>query len=223
MRPLFLSRPYMAGPSSTRSSSSSRSICPAFPRFHSKWDSVAAVLDGPGQVLRWGTHGPEPGTAAAGRAGHDQLLQKQILSLGTVGKMYEWQQSPDLHHTLAFKSLGRRTQDQWPSIQSVLDQGEPVALTLIASSNDYNPVHMIRHHRVIAFGYEIRGLTEDDWVHGKKREKIRRVDLAIYDPNYPREDDVALYFHLDCDDDWIGLTPNREGSFHGFFKDGNHN
>lgn len=90
---------------------------------------------------------------------------------------------------------------------------------MIASSNDNNPIDMVHNHRVIAYSFSERDLLDNEWIHGKRHSGIKRIDIAIYDPNYPNDDGVTIYFYTGCDDSWIGLTHNKGVKFHGFFKD----
>jgi hypothetical protein len=147
-------------------------------------------------------------------------VQVQSLPISTLMRIADWQESPDMGHMWnPHHSLGHRTQQQWSGVRSLLDAGRPVTLTLIASSNDYNPVDLKNNHRVVAFAYEERGLYPTDWVHGDRNDNIRKILIRIYDPNHPNDDDVFLTFFTGCDDSWIGLFHNRGDSFHGFFLD----
>lgn len=164
-----------------------------------------------------------PATIPASGSVYNRLWnqQKASLSVGKLLKILEWQQSPDLsHRSNPHASLGHRTQQEWASVQRAIDGGRPVTLTLISSSNDYNPLHLANNHRVVAYAYEVNPLTSSMWVHGKRHARIRHVTMYVYDPNYPDRDDVALTFFTGCDDSWIRLRHTREDDeFHGFFLD----
>jgi hypothetical protein len=154
-------------------------------------------------------------------------VQEDSLPIETLAKIYDWQQSPDIDHAFdplhgnlnIYHSLGFKSKNEWQSIQSALDSHKPVTLTLIASSNDFNLLNMSNNHRVVVYGYTTRGLNDNDKIQGTKNPNIQRVDMMIYDPNYPNDDHVTLSFYVDCDDNWIGLTHNRGDNFHGFFMD----
>jgi hypothetical protein len=96
---------------------------------------------------------------------------------------------------------------------------KPVTLTLIATSNDYDPAHLTKHHRVVAYGFEERKLYDDEYVHGKRNAKIWHVKLYIYDPNHPNNDEVYLSFYTNCDDHWIHLKHSEDKKYTGFFVD----
>ena len=157
---------------------------------------------------------------------YNELLAKQIVSLPPqmILKIFDWQQCPDLSswHNIR-NNQGYRSQKEWPAIQALLDRGKPVTITLIASSGDVNPLHLTNCHRVVAYDYKIVPPTDDEWIHGPRNGQIRRVDLSIYDPNYPGDDGVSLSFYLNCRNNWIGLSHGRGNHFHGFFKDDNYN
>ena len=160
---------------------------------------------------------------------YNEILNEQLASLmgpsmvpGTkLWQIYEWQQSPDLDNLINLHhSLGRKTQKEWRKIKKLLDSSKPVTLTLIASSNDYNPDNLKNNHRVVAYAYEERPLQDGEWVHGDSNPNIRHVTIFIYDPNYHDDDDVRLTFHRGCDDSWIRLRHNKPyEEYHGFFLD----
>ncbi|MBL8323689.1 MAG: hypothetical protein JNJ89_01905 [Rubrivivax sp.] len=153
---------------------------------------------------------------------YEEILGVQVLSLppATLAQIFTWQQSPDLSHRWnPYHSLGHRTQLAWPGVREKLEAGHPVTLTLIASSNDFNPWHLKDNHRVVAYGFEERGLRDGEWVHGTRKAGIRKVTLCIYDPNFPGDDELTLSFFTGCDDSWIGMAHSGGDEFHAFFLD----
>ncbi len=161
---------------------------------------------------------------------YGEILLSQIASAGdvdTLMKMYEWQMSPKLsgHWGNPHRSLGSKTLVEWHTkvrnyfLNPSPQENKPVTLTLIATSNDYDPFHLSAHHRVIAYGFEERELYDDEYVHGERNAKIRHVKLYIYDPNHPNDDDVYLTFYTNCDDHWIRLRHSEDKKYTGFFVD----
>ncbi len=167
--------------------------------------------------------------------GEVELVQiASVNDAGKLFKMYEWQMSPKLsgHGGNPHTSLGRRTLTEWKNIKkrfasSSPNNNKPVTLTLIRTSNDYDPTHLVKHHRVVAYGYEERALYDGEYVHGRTNTKIKHVRLYIYDPNHPyiydpdhmNDDDVYLSFYTNCDDDWISLKHSKGDKAAGFFMD----
>jgi hypothetical protein len=146
-------------------------------------------------------------------------VQKHSLPFPTILQIYQWQCSPDLSHRLRIHSMGHQSQQEWLKIRSRIDKGEPLTVTLIEASNDPNPIHLSKNHRVVAYAYAERPLNDGEPVHGRRGTDIRAVSLYIYDPNEPNDDDVQLTFYTNCEDNWIGLRHNRGAAAHGFFLD----
>lgn len=153
---------------------------------------------------------------------YDQIkrAQEQSCSTGDLFKMLEWQTSPQEGHALnPWHSLGHRTQKQWEDVKRLLDRGNPVTLTLISSSNDWNPVNLMNHHRVVAYHYEIQP-ADGVWPEDAKS----RVQLWIYDPKYKDRDDIFILFYLGAKKSKIGLHHSEEEKrFDGFYVDDHEN
>ena len=164
-----------------------------------------------------------------GDALYDEIFdaQKDSLPGSTLWKILSWQRSPDQGHWYrSDSSLGNDTQQEWSNIKSSLDNSQPVTLTLITSSNDGRLLHLSNNHRVVAYAYQERELYDWEWVHPDNknddpsyRAQIGAVDILIYDPNYPNDDDVYLTFYKGCDDSWIDLKHSKGLDVHGFFLD----
>ncbi len=160
-----------------------------------------------------------------GDALYNEIFLSQIESLpqNTVLGILLWQQSPDMGHTFnPYSSLGHDTQVQWnDTVKALLDQGKPVTLTVIETSNDFNPAHLSKNHRVVAYAYELTSLPKANKgeVRGDWNENIRKLVISIYDPNYHNDDDVKLTLYLGCDDSWIGMSHSHGDEVHGFFHD----
>ncbi len=161
---------------------------------------------------------------------YKEILKVQVASVADVGKlskMYEWQMSPRLsgHFGNPHQSLGTRTLLEWNNVKMFLNPpsgphySKPVTLTLIRTANDYDPAHLVQHHRVIAYGFEERELRVGEYIRGEINDQIRHVKLYIYDPNYKNDDDVYLTFYTNCGDDWISLNHSKGDRATGFFVD----
>jgi hypothetical protein len=175
---------------------------------------------------------------------YNAILQEQLASvdIGKLLKMYAWQMSPRLggHFGNPNQNLGDRTQREWFKLRQTyfLDYSllpacppqyiglpvkshlyKPATLTLIKTANDYDPTHLVQHHRVVAYGFEERDYIPGEYVHGKPNSQIKFVKLYIYDPNYKNDDGVYLSFFVGCDDDWIHLEHSKGDKFTGFFVD----
>jgi hypothetical protein len=149
---------------------------------------------------------------------YNEIWEAQVNSLpsSTMWKILECQSSPDLSHTFDIHSLGHRTQEAWPDVKESLDASKPVTITLIASSNDENPLHLENNHRVVAYAYEIDAVAQG----GSAPEGAdSMVTIWIYDPGYHDQDDVKLTFYLGAEDSKIKLRHSEGDEYHGFFKD----
>ena len=152
---------------------------------------------------------------------YNEIFNVQVGSLSPtkVGKIYDWQRSPDLsgHSLNPYESLGDRTQKAWPKVRACLDASKPVTLTLIVHSNDHNPKHLEDHHRVVAYAYEVRPVVAGE---GAPSGADSHVTIYIYDPNYPDDDDVSLTFFTGGAKSKIRLRHNQpDEDVHGFFLD----
>jgi hypothetical protein len=70
----------------------------------------------------------------------------------------------------------RMVRQEWPKVRADVDAGRPSPLGLVrVRSND--PFDLKENHQVLAYGYALSGTA---------------LTLRLYDPNHPRNDDVAL-------------------------------
>jgi hypothetical protein len=67
---------------------------------------------------------------------------------------------------------------EWPKIRTELDAGRLAAVGLVRAVSA-DPNQLSHNHQVLAWGYDLDGT---------------RVSLRIWDPNFPRDDDVVLGF-----------------------------
>jgi hypothetical protein len=72
--------------------------------------------------------------------------------------------------------------EEWPKVRTDIDSGHPSALGLVRIKSS-NPFDLKHDHQVLAYAYELDG---------------SRVTLRLYDPNWPRRDDISM--SLDIDD-----------------------
>jgi len=105
---------------------------------------------------------------------YDELKKRQIKTMSPkmLAKMAEFQGAPDNIKTKRNRSIGQRTQDEWPIIKSTIDGNTPLILVLIRSTGLLgNPTN---NHQVLAVGYDFNPPTKD-------------LRLYVYDPNKPDE------------------------------------
>jgi hypothetical protein len=120
-----------------------------------------------------------PGEKTPPRAGplHQYLYRRQIDSLGSFGaqvvRFARWMALPDgtPHGTQ------RRTLDAFDGIRPQLDDGNPVPIGLVYVRAQ-DTLAIWRNHQVLAYGYEER--------------PDGGLDVQIYDPNHPGQDDVVV-------------------------------
>ena len=130
---------------------------------------------------------------AFGSARYDYIVQRQIDSFedGRVPlRFYDLMSPtrPDRESPLAqlFGVFGvdrhSRTwtmvRVEWPRVQAELDAGRLAALGLVRTVSA-DPLELSKNHQVLTYGYDLDGT---------------RVALRIWDPNWPRDDDVVLGF-----------------------------
>jgi hypothetical protein len=69
-------------------------------------------------------------------------------------------------------------QVEWPTIRKQLDSGQLAAIGLVRTVSA-DPNQLSHNHQVLAWGYDLDGT---------------KVSLRIWDPNFPRDDEVVLGF-----------------------------
>jgi hypothetical protein len=77
---------------------------------------------------------------------------------------------------------GRTVRREWPRVKADIDGGRLSALGLIRTRG-INPLSLGLNHQVLAYGYREDAASET-------------VSVAVYDPNHPDQDSVALIVHL---------------------------
>lgn len=104
-----------------------------------------------------------------------------------VSQYFTWMNLPD--GDVGFSAFGRKVvvehgvsgrtvSQQWPAIRKDLDRSIPCALGLVTVESR-NPADLGQNHQVLAYGYDVAGLT---------------VTLHVYDPNSGQDDNVTLTF-----------------------------
>lgn len=69
---------------------------------------------------------------------------------------------------------------EWPKIRAGLDAGKLVAVGLVRTVSS-DPMQLSKNHQVLAYGYDLEGT---------------KLTIRIWDPNFPRDDDVAIGLDL---------------------------
>lgn len=72
----------------------------------------------------------------------------------------------------------------WPAVKAQVDAGQPAMLGLVRRAG-WNPLALGLGHQVVAYRYV---------------DTPNRVSIWIYDPNYPRNDDVVVWFERGAGD-----------------------
>jgi hypothetical protein len=89
---------------------------------------------------------------------------------------------PDGDSVLARVGVGprgrawRMIREEWPRVRADIEGGHPSALGLVRVKS-WNPIDLKLNHQVLAYGYR---LDDED------------LELRIYDPNRPGDDDLTL-------------------------------
>jgi hypothetical protein len=135
-----------------------------------------------------------------------ELLGRQLDTLvahGSLpGKCWDWMTRPDEGHLTDRHSIGHLTQtEEWPRVKDLLDKGFPASLGVIRVRS---LTDVWKNHQVIAWGYSFD-------------EATRRVELDIYDPEYPDCDNVTLGFTLGQSHSRLSAKHSKGDQFRGFF------
>ena len=116
-------------------------------------------------------------------------------------KYLDWMRRPDGSRFVAGVRTTRgvhslTAEEEWPKIRGRLDAGELVPLGVV-KVRGLDPRKLALNHQVLAYGYDLIGDA---------------VSLAVYDPNYPCDDGVALSWSVADPDGEGGVTHGREGA-----------
>jgi hypothetical protein len=129
-----------------------------------------------------------PADTAAPSGGRlaDQIWHAQLASLRLpLGPLrYLWLQLPAVRPATRRRvTLGQAL----PALRRAIDAGRPQVLGLVRTVA-WSPFAASRNHQVLAYGYEV----VDD-----PAGRATRVDVRIYDPNRPDDDQVTLAVYAD--------------------------
>lgn len=141
---------------------------------------------------------PDTRPPAQGTQLYTYIYKRQATSIGPMGamgmKFVEWMKLP----TSGPDSTHARTLQELPGIVAALRRQEPVVLglVLVSAADSREPWN---NHQVLAYGV-------DESVSG-------RTDIRIYDPNFPKRDDVVIRITREGEDCSIeSIVPNRRTS-----------
>ena len=133
-----------------------------------------------------GAQAPSDITAPTGGRLADQIWHAQLASLRLpLGPLrYLWLQLP-----VVSAATRRRVTlaEALPALRRSIARGSPQVLGLVRTVA-WNPFAASRNHQVLAYGYELVG---------NPGEPATRVEIRIYDPNLPDNDQVRLSVHPD--------------------------
>lgn len=91
--------------------------------------------------------------------------------------------------------------DEWPRVQASLDTGHPVPLGLVKVKSD-EPADLCENHQVLAYGYDLNGTD---------------LSIALYDPNYPDQDNVTMHLSIASTQAPVALTYSPSETVYCFF------
>jgi hypothetical protein len=93
--------------------------------------------------------------------------------------------------------------EEWPMIKGEIDQGHPSAIGLVRVKSAWAG-DLGQNHQVLAYGYTIN---------------TTYVDLRIYDPNFPNDDNVTIRLKLQGTDQPLYAVHNRDSKpIYAFFR-----
>lgn len=102
------------------------------------------------------------------------------------------------HFSRAWHTVRR----EWPAIKALLDAGQPCPLGLVrVRSADLR--RLGENHQVLAYGYDTQG---------------SQVTLFVYDPNYGRDDRIALTLDLSNPEGPTTMTYSTGEPLYAFFR-----
>jgi hypothetical protein len=127
-----------------------------------------------------GPRPPAPGTPLF-RYLVRRLFSSFDLPLGPL-RYWFWMALPTGGGGVVHGLTTRTIEREWPKLRADIDRGELSALGLIRTRS-LNPLSLGLNHQVLAYGYD-----ED--------ARAATVRVAVYDPNHPDQDSVALMVRL---------------------------
>lgn len=155
---------------------------------------------------------PDRDPPAVGSPLLQELFDRQVDTLANgalVAKCWDWMNRPNEGHWYdGSASIGHLVQsEEWPHTKDWLDRGFPVSLCLIRVRGIWEGggASVWDNHQVLAWGYRF-----DD--------SSNRVELLLYDPNYPDANDVVIAFTLGRPHSKLSMSHSRGDSVRGFFE-----
>lgn len=136
---------------------------------------------------------------------YDELIKRQLKTMSpkTLKKMAEFQGAPDNVNINSRKkrSIGQKTQEEWPILKEAIDNDSPTILVLIRSIGLLgNPTN---NHQVLALGYDFNQPTQD-------------LRLYVYDPNKPDETQT-ISLNVGLPEGSLNLADSASPLTRGFF------
>ncbi len=120
-----------------------------------------------------------------------------------INKYISWMRLPN--ESGLFKSIHWHIiNHEWPAIKNDLDNGQPCPLGLLRMRS-LNPFDAAKNHQVLATGYELNDATGD-------------LQIAVYDPNWPDRDDLALSLNITGPDNLARVSYSGDMAGRGFFR-----
>jgi hypothetical protein len=150
------------------------------------------------------TKAPAPGTPLF------RYLARRLLDSfngpGGILKYLEWMRFPDEPRLFGgLRSIGWHTVNgEWPGIKEALDNDRLCPLGLIKAES-VNPFKLGDNHQVLAYGYELDEASGD-------------LEVLVYDPNCPGEDDVTLSLNVGRPDGPARIAYSADPRGRGFFR-----
>ena len=122
-----------------------------------------------------------------------------------VLKYYQWMCLPNETGFLGHpKSIIWHTANEWPLVQKDLDSGQLCPLGLI-KVDSLNPMRIGDNHQVLAYAYELDEGNGD-------------LEVRVYDPNCPDEDDVTLSLNISGSGQNAKIDYSADARARGFFR-----
>lgn len=117
---------------------------------------------------------PDLAPPRQGEALFTEIVDRQFASFGSFFSV------PVRFWLASAGSKARRdretVRDAWPAIKSAIDRGEPPMVGLVRLAG-WNPLALGLGHQVVGYRYD---------------ETSTGIEIGIYDPNHPGEDDVVV-------------------------------
>lgn len=133
-----------------------------------------------------------------GQTLYNELRQRQMDSLpfSTISTMRSWQKGEDWEVGMWTKT------NFYVWVKPLMDLGYPAQLLLLKTTGRKYST-LVNNHQVIAYRYTID-------------EANKRVEIGIYDPNYPNNNDVSISFYYDSN--YIQASHSEGDTLRGFFR-----